>query len=69
MILHMMGYENMDDNTLTNEVITALLKVIKSDEAYNTGTLTAIPNCKYRLPCGRCELTKELCTTFNTIKL
>ena len=54
----------MDDNTLTNEVITALLKVINSDEAYNTGTLTAIPNCKYRLPCGRCELTKDFCTEF-----
>ena len=59
----------MDDNTLTNEVITALLKVINSDEAYNVGTLTTIPNCKYQLQCGRCELTKELCTTFIPINI
>ena len=24
--------------------------------------LSMSPKCKYKLPCGRCELTKELCT-------
>lgn len=24
--------------------------------------LKSIPSCKYRLPCGRCDLTKQMCS-------
>lgn len=34
-----------------------------------TGTYGIMTTCKYRLPCGYCELKKETCTADNPITI
>ena len=35
----------------------------------DTGTYGIMTQCKYRLPCGYCELKKEICTVDNPITI
>lgn len=34
-----------------------------------TGTYGIMTTCKYRLPCGYCELKKEICTVDNPMTI
>ena len=38
-------------------------QISKTDEIKNANFALTImpPKCKFKLPCGRCEVTKELC--------
>lgn len=53
----------LDDFRLTDEEIEKLLNGNR-EWLENTGLqLMPMTNCKYLLPCGRCDKTGELCIT------